>query len=127
MVGEILYALMLVLGVPALLALAVGWIRRFVELLWLLPLRPVIIATTVLALLGIANVFLGIIFRLPSMRPLSFSLAVVAVPFAAVPLSNYIAYRRRGGIDRELAWKDFIFEATRQEQRRNYEAPRSEQ
>jgi len=127
MAADILYALILVLGVPALLALAVGWTSYLAEMLWLSTVRPRIVAATVLVALGFLSVLLRVVFGLAPMAPLSFSIALILAPYAVVPLSNYLSYRLRGDDDRSLGWKDFIFEAKRQDQRRSYEAPRNEQ
>ena len=125
--ADTLHALILVLGVPALLALAVGWTRYLAELLWLVTVRPRIVAATALVVLAIASASLRAAFDLAPMGPLSFSIALILAPYMVVPLSNYLAYRWRGEDDRSLDWKDFIFEAKRRAQRRSYEAPRNEQ
>lgn len=127
MIADIIVAIVLVLGVPALLVLAVRWIRSFAELFWLLVVRPRIIAASVLLVLWVTGVALRILFCLPPMGSLAFSLSLVLIPFVAAPLGNYIAYRRRAQEDAELGWKGFIFEERRLQQRRMYEAPRSEQ
>jgi len=127
MVADILYALVLVLGVTALLALAVGWTRYLAELLWLGTIRPRLVAATALAAFVFASVSLRAAFGLAPIGPLSFSIALILAPYVVVPLSNYLAFRWRGDDDRSLDRKDFIFEAKRRAQRRSYEAPRNEQ
>jgi hypothetical protein len=127
MIADIIFAVFLVLGMPALLVLAVHWIRSFAELLWLLTVRPRIIAASALLVLSINGAALRVLFSLPPMGPLAFSLSLVLIPFVAVPLGNYIAYRRRAQEYAQLGWHSFIFDARRLQRRRSYEAPRSEQ
>ena len=122
-----LFALMVLIGLVALsVALANSWTRRLATLLWQLALAPAVTSLSTLLAVILFGTAIRLIWDLSLTGPLAFAAQLVAVPFIAVPLCDYLAFRsaaRRRKAEPLPAWRGFIFAVRREAQRAAYEAP----
>lgn len=130
LMAHLLALLVLVTGVGGAIVLVARWTRLFSDLLWYFILAPrTVSVAVVLAIIAIGMITRAVV-DIDLVRPLAFSIQLILLPFAAVPLSDLIAFwsEAPGGHGRKgLGWKGYLFSSLRLAQREAYTAPRTEE
>ena len=100
------------------------WLGAMAQWLWLLTIRGPLVAAVSFAVLVATLVALQLLTGLDMMTSLGFLIGLVAMPFAAIPLANLIAYRLAPTARRvDPSSRNFIFADKRRRQSADYSAP----
>jgi hypothetical protein len=130
LMAHLLALLVLVTGVCGIIVLAARWTRLLSDLLWYFILAPRTVSVAVLVAMIAIGTITSAVVRIDLVSPLAFSIQLILLPFAAVPLSDLIASwtKAPGGHGRkELGWKGYLFSSLRLAQKEAYTAPRTEE
>lgn len=121
---ELLALVALIFGVFGTLLVIHLWIGAAAKWLWLVTVRGGLVTSVSLILLLLFLVAAQLILGIHIFSSLGFLFGLIATPFAAIPLADWLAFRmvpadRRTGFSR----RNFIFADKRRSQSEAYLAP----